>query len=217
MTWTIFLFLWLISGISSPSMYTSDVDFRSAAKSSQPPIIEVPIIPIVDREQRPLNLSRTSILRTNEPPTKSVDDDDSNRLFIVPQPNVRVQKVTKGRARRTLTDDGSTDVVHHISIVSPPPSYTAVKRITTPIPTTVRTSRTDEFEVPCAELIPPPDFIDRTHIRVPKGRARVHTVQPLSNVLTDRVLSTTQPTITKDDDYGRSPSKPAKVKHLYQF
>src|SRR5579862_6003044 len=108
-------------------MYTSDTDFTNVIKSSQPPIIESPL---GDHQHRPSHLTRTRIIRTNEPGTQSFDDDQRSRVMFV-QPPVVQTKVVMGHARRTLTDDGSADVVHHISIVSPPPSISIVKRPST--------------------------------------------------------------------------------------
>ena len=90
-------------------MYTSESDFSNIIKSSQPPIYEIPVTSVVDRYARPSNLARTSILRTNELDTHAMDSDHRHKTLVVPVPVVVPTRVPIGRARRTLTDDGSDD------------------------------------------------------------------------------------------------------------
>jgi hypothetical protein len=182
-------------------MYTSDTDFSNVIKSSQPPIIEIPVI---DYQHRPSNLSRSRILRTNEPSTQTIDND----LIIVRPPQTK--EVVIGRARRTLTDDGSADVVHHIGIVSPPPSYSIVKRPATKIRTTMTTSTSDQHEVPRITIISPPDFPNRSHAR--QERISSSTVKIHSDDLIDAPLSASQQILIKDEDYDASLRRPVQVK-----
>jgi len=188
-------------------MYTSDTDFTHVIKSSQPPIIE---LPLTDRQHRPSNLTRTRIIRTNEPGTQSFDDDQRSRVIVVRPPIVQTNEVVMGHARRTLTDDGSADVVHHISIVSPPPSISIVKRPSTQIRST--TSTTDQYESPQVITVAPPDFVDRSQVFIQKQRIKADITPPHSDGLIDRVLSTSQQTLIKDDDYDPSLRRPVQVK-----
>ncbi|CAF3643377.1 unnamed protein product [Rotaria sordida] len=184
----------LMAGIGSPPMYTSETTFSNAAlKATQPPIIEVPIIPIVDRQHRPIKLTSTSTLRINEP----ID----NELIVVRPQVVQTQKIHTSRARRTLTDDGSADVVHHVGIIAPPPSYTTAKQRLTPKPTTITTKITEQYESRHILTVPPPDFADRTRVYVRKDRAQSNVVQPTSDDLIEGALSTSQQILFKDLDY----------------
>ena len=156
------------------------MDLTHAIKSSQPPIIELP-----DRRNRLSDLTRTSILRTNQL-------DDSRRI-TVPPPAVHTKDIYTSRARRTLTDDGSTDVVHHISIASPPVSFSIVKR------PTVTTSTTDQLQQPQVSTIDPPDFVDRSQILIRQRRLKSDIAQPSSDDLIDGAVSSSQPILIKDD------------------
>ncbi len=193
----------LILGLVSPSMHTSEPDFTHVIKSTQPPIIERP---------HPSNLTRTSILRTNESGIRSFEDDRPSKVYVVPQPVVQTKEVTVGRARRTLTDDGSADVVHHIGIISPPASYSIVKRPSTQIRTTVTTSTTDQYEYPRVTTTAPPDFLDRSEVYVQPQRIESNIAQARSDRLVDGVLSSTQQTLIQDDDYDSRLRRPVQVK-----
>lgn len=190
-------------------MYTSDTDFTHVIKASQPPIIE---LPLDDRQHRPSNLTRTAILRTNEPGIQSFADDQPQKAIVVRPPKVQTKEIVMGQARRSLTDDGSADVVHHIGIISPPPSYSIVKRPSVQIRTTVTTSTTDQYELPQLTTVSPPDFVDRSQVFIRQKRIQSHTTQPSSDDLIDSALSTTQPTLIKDDDYDPSLRRPVQVK-----
>jgi hypothetical protein len=180
-------------------MYTSEADFSHVIKSSQPPIIEIP---------HPSNLTRSRILRTNEPGTQLTTDDHLYESIVVPSPVVQRKEILMGRARRTLTDDGSADVVHHIGIVSPPLSYSIVKR---PSPQTKTTSTTDQFEPPHVSTVAPPDFVDRTAVYIRHERAHRDIIQPSSDDLVDGPLSTSHQVLFKDDDYEPSLRRPVQV------
>jgi len=193
-------------------MYTSDADFAHALKSSQP-IIE---IPPTDRQHRPSNLSRTRIIRTNEPGTQSFDDDQRSRLIVV-QPPIVQTKIPMGHARRTLTDDGSADVVHHISVVSPPTAISIIKRSPTQIRSTVTTSTTDQYESPQVITVAPPDFVDRSQVFIKKQRIKSEITPPHTDGLIDAPLSTSQQTLIKDADYDPSLRRPVQVKKKQFF
>jgi hypothetical protein len=124
---------------------------------------------------------------------------------------VQTKDVVMGRARRTLTDDGSGDVVHHIGSVSPPP-ISIVKRPATRIRTTITTSTTDQYELPQVTTVPPPDFDDRSQVFIRQQRIQSKIAQPDSDGLQDSPLTATQQTLIKDDDYDRSLHRPIQVK-----
>lgn len=199
----------LMGSTASPSMYTSDSDFARAIRSSQPPIIEPPS---ADRQHRLSNLSRTSIVRTNELGAPSFDSDQRRNMFVVRPPMVQTKEIVLGRARRTLTDDGSADVVHHIGIVSPPPAYLMDQQPSPHMRTTISTSTSNQFEYPQVITIPPPDFADRQDIVVRKRRLNSHPAQPSTDDQLDTALTTTQPILIKDDDYDPSLRIPVQVK-----
>ncbi len=183
--------MFLFSGITSPTTYTNELDLSHVIKLSQPPVIEPP-------PHRLSDLTRTSILRINE--------SDRNRPIVVHPPTVHTRDVIMGRARRTLTDDGSADVVHHVGIISPPTSFSIVKR------PTVTTSTTDQYELPQISTIAPPDFADRSQILIRQRRIQSNIAQPSSDDLIDSALSTTQPILIKDDHDPRL-RRPVQVKN----
>jgi len=195
-------------------MYTSEMDFTNVIKSTQPPIIE---IPLNDRQHRPSNLTRARILRTNEPGIQSFDDHQRNDVIVVRPPMVQTKEVLMGRARRTLTDDGSADVVHHIGIVSPPPSISIVKRPSTQIRATITTSTTDQYELPQVSIVAPPDFVERSPVQIRQQRIQSNIIQPHSDDLIDGPLSSTQQILIKDDDYDPSLRRPIQVKRNFNF
>ncbi|CAF0807335.1 unnamed protein product [Rotaria sp. Silwood1] len=197
--------------IGSPPMYTSDINFSTAVKYSQPPIIEVAKTPVVDRQHRPSNLTSTSILHINGSGIQSIDNDSRNELIVIRPPVVQRQKIRTGRARRTLTDDGSADVVHHVGIISPPPSYTTVKQRPVPKPTTITTKTTEQYETPHVLTVPPPDFVERTHVYIRKDRAHSNIVEPPSDGLIERALTTSQQILFKDVDYEPNLQKATQV------
>jgi hypothetical protein len=199
-------------------MYASDTDFTHVIKATQPAIIE---LPLVDRQQRPSNLTRTRILRTNETGTQSYDND----LIIVRPPVVQTKEIVMGHARRTLTDDGSADVVHHIGIVSPPPSYSIVKRPSAQTRPTTTTSTTDQHQIRRISTVSPPDFPIRSQVYTRQERIPSSVVQILPDELVDGALSTSQQVLIKDEDYDPSLRRPVQVKknfilffiHLIKF
>lgn len=200
----------LMASTISPSMYTAEGEFSRAVRYSQPPIIEPPS---TDRQQRLSNLSRTSIVRTNDLGTPSFDNDQRRNMFVVRPPVVQTKEVIVGRARRTLTDDGSADVVHHIGIVSPPlPSYSMEKQPSTHKRTTITTSTTDRYDLPHVITVPPPDFADREETVIRKRRLHSRPTQPSSDELIDTAVTATQPILIKDDDYDPSLRIPVQVK-----
>jgi len=195
-------------------MYISDTDIGNVIKASQPPIIELPINVI--GQHRPANLTRARILRTNDSGTRSYDNDQRNH-FVVPQPTVVRSEVTMRHARRTLTDDGNADVVHHVGIVSPPLSYTIVKPLPTQKRTTITTSTTDQYEAPRVTTVAPPDFVDRSQVRIRPVRIQSNIVQPHSDGLIDGPLSTSQQVLFKDEDYDPNLRRPVQVKIYFNF
>ena len=200
----------LMASTISPSMYTAEGEFSRAVRYSQPPIIEPPS---TDRHHRHSNLSRTSIVRTNDMGTQLFDNDQRRNMFVVRPPVVQTKEVIVGRARRTLTDDGSADVVHHIGIVSPPlPSYSMEKQPSTHKRTTITTSTTDRYNLPHVITVPPPDFADREDTVIRKRRLHSRPTQPSSDELIDTAVTATQPILIKDDDYDPSLRIPVQVK-----
>ena len=183
-------------GMTSPPLYTNDIDLPHVIKSTHPPRIEP------SSTDRPSNLTRTRIVRTNEPSTQSFD---------IVQPPIQTKEVVISRARRTLTDDGSADVVHHIGIVSPPPSFSIVKRPSTQIRTNIATSTTDQYQLPQVSTVDPPDFADRNQIFIHKKRLQSNIAQPDTDSLIDAPLATTQQILIKDDDYELNLRQPVQV------
>lgn len=110
-----------------------------------------------------------------------------------------------GRARRTLTDDGSADVVHHVGIISPPPAISIIKRPSPPVQTI------DRYQIPQVSTIDPPDFVDRNQIFIRKKRLQSNIIQPDTDNLIDAPLSTTQQTLIQDIDYEPRLRQPIQV------
>ena len=196
-------------------MYTSESDFSNIIKSSQPPIYEIPVTSVVDRYARPSNLARTSILRTNELDAHAMDSDHRHKTLVVPVPVVVPTRVPIGRARRTLTDDGSDDVVHHIGLLSPPPSFAMAPQHSSHVRATVSTSTTDYYELPRITPVPPPDFPDRNRTYVRQARAHSNTVLSNHDELIDAPLTASHQTLVKDKDYEPSLHRPVQVRRLH--
>ena len=190
-------------------MYTSESDFSNIIKSSQPPIYEIPVTSVVDRYARPSNLARTAILRTNE-----METDHRQKTLVVPVPVVVPTRVPIGRARRTLTDDGSDDVVHHIGLVSPPPSFAMAPQHSSHVRATVSTSTTDYYELPRITPVAPPDFPDRNRTYIRQARAHSNTVPSNHDELIDAPLAASRQTLVKDKDYEPSLHRPVQVRRL---
>ena len=186
-------------------MYTSETNFTNVIKSSQPPIIEPP------SGDRRSNLSRSPIRRTNDTSTQSFDHGQRSNMLLVQSPTVQTRDVIVSRARRTLTDDGSADVVHHIGIVAPPASYSIVERPLPQIRTAITTSTTDQYQLPQVTTIDPPDFVDRSQIPIRKHRIPSNIAQPSSDDLIDGALSTSQQILIKDDDYDSRLRRPVQI------
>ncbi|CAF4723337.1 unnamed protein product, partial [Rotaria magnacalcarata] len=70
-----------------------------------------------------------------------------------------------GRARRTIIDDGSTDVVQHVGIISPPQIYSIFIPPTSQTNTTLTSKVNNLYEVPTLTTVDPPDFVDTKKIR----------------------------------------------------
>ena len=192
-------------------MYASHGDLGHAIKSSQPPILEIPIIPVVDRRLHPSNLSRTSILRTNEPGRGSVDSDHRSTIIIVPTPVVTQTRIPVGQAHRTMTDDGSADVVHHIGITAPPTSFIADKPSPSRVRTTVTTSVSGRYQQPQVSTVSPPDLASRERVYVRQERAKSNIIPSMTSELIDAPLSSSQQTLLKDADYDASLRRPVQV------
>jgi hypothetical protein len=205
----------LILGIGSSPMYISDTDIGNVIKASQPPIIELPINAIDNRQHRPSNLTRAPILRTNDSGTQSYDNDQ--RITVLRPTVVQSKEVVMGRARRILTDDGNADVVHHIGIVSPPLSYSIIKPPPTQKRTTITTSTSDQYEAPRVTTVAPPDFVDRSQAHIRPVRVQSNIVQPHTDGLIDGAVSTSQQVLFKDEDYDPNLRRPVQVKIYFNF
>ena len=186
----------LMAGMTSPPSYVSDIDSFNALKATQPPIIESPL------RFRQSQLDRTRIVHTN-------DYDPQRSDIIVPRPVVQTREIPVGRARRTLTDDGSADVIHHVGIISPPLSYSIVAP--TPKRTTISTSTRNQYETPQVTTISPPDFVDRNQTLIRQQRIHPHIAQPTSNELVDSPLTTTQQVLIKDSDHDPNLRRPVQI------
>jgi hypothetical protein len=82
-------------------------------------------------------------------------------LMVSPPIIVQTKEIIMGRARRTLTNDGTTDIIHHISSVSPPPIFSSSKRSLPTSQTRKRLTTTEPYDKLYITTIPPPDFPDR--------------------------------------------------------
>ncbi|CAF1029712.1 unnamed protein product, partial [Adineta ricciae] len=200
----------LMAGIGASPMYTSDADMGSVLKSSQPPIIELPINAIADRVYRPSNLTQARVVRTNEQGVSIYADGSNNDVIVVRPPIVRTTDVVMGRAHRTLTDDGNTDVVHHIGIASPPTSFSLVKRPTTQIHMST-TSTSDQYETPRVITVAPPDFPQRIQTHIRTERADDNVVQPHTSELIDGPLTSSQQVLYQNGEYDPSLRRPVQI------
>ncbi|UJR36709.1 hypothetical protein I4U23_029426 [Adineta vaga] len=201
----------LIAGIGTSPMYTSDIEIGNALKSSQPPIIELPINAIVDRPYRPSNLTQARILRTNEQGVDQFADDSHNDIIIVRPPVVvQTREVPVDRARRILADDGNTDVVHHIGTTAPPTLFSIIKRPPTQIHMTT-TSTTDQYEKPRLTTIAPPDFPERLQSHIRTERIDNSTIQPYRDDLIDGALTSSRQVLFQNGEYDPSLRRPVQI------
>ncbi|CAF3139432.1 unnamed protein product [Rotaria sp. Silwood2] len=149
--------------ISNSHVYNSEIDLtNNLLKYSHPPIIDIHHQSHDDF----LTVSPSNVLQTNE--------------------------IIMGRARRTLIDDGSNEIIQHVAIVSPPPVYSFF------IPssqtnTTLTTMINDQHEIPHITTIDPPDLIDRKQIYISQ--------QDHNDEIIDSVLSTSQQVIVSHPPY----------------
>ena len=160
---------------------------------------------------RSSNLTRTSILRINEPGTSPIRQQSRKDDLIVPSPVVNRIKVPMSRARRTLADEGNSDVVHHVGIISPPPAYVADK---IPSPTRVRTTLSTAY----SETIKSPDSVNPQKIVIRKSRAKSNIISPVDGDLIDAPLAASHQTLIKDDhQIDPKLRQPVKVSLFNQF
>jgi hypothetical protein len=73
--------------------------------------------------------------------------------MVSPPIITQTKEIIMGRARQTVTDDGSNDIIHHISSISPPPIYSVDKRSSSE--TRIRVTAT---------IKDPPDLVDQNEI-----------------------------------------------------
>jgi hypothetical protein len=85
----------------------------------------------------------------------------NNFLMVSPPIIVQTKEIIMGRARRTLTNDGSSDVIHHISGVSPPPIYSVNKRSSSQARIRFTATINEPYDSSYITAIDPLDFVDR--------------------------------------------------------
>jgi len=146
-------------------------------------------------------------------PTTYTNELDLSHVIKLSQPPVieppphRLSDLTRTSILRINESDRNRPiVVHHVGIISPPTSFSIVKR------PTVTTSTTDQYELPQISTIAPPDFADRSQILIRQRRIQSNIAQPSSDDLIDSALSTTQPILIKDDHDPRL-RRPVQVKN----
>ncbi|CAF4404984.1 unnamed protein product [Rotaria socialis] len=142
--------------------------------------IDICSLPMCNSE---IDLS-TNVIKSTHPPIIDFDRPSPLRhdfLVVSPSNIIQTKEIIMGRARRTIIDDGSTDVVQHVGIIAPPQIYSIL---------TSSASKVNNLnEVPILTTVDPPDFADR------KKRPRQ---QDQSDGLIDSVLQTSQQAISSD-------------------
>ncbi|CAF4670375.1 unnamed protein product, partial [Rotaria magnacalcarata] len=81
----------------------------------------------------------TNVIKSTHPPIIDCDRPSPLRhdfLVVSPSNIIQTKESIMDRARRTIIDDGSTDVVQHVGIISPPQIYSIL------IPPTSQTNTT---------------------------------------------------------------------------
>lgn len=136
----------------------------------------------------------TNVIKSSHPPIIDVHHQSETRschdfILVSPSNLVETKEIVMGRARRTLNDDGITNIIHHIGIVSPPTIYS----ITPPSPplikrTTLTAMINYEHEVPYVSALEQPEGIDRKQNCTRKERDDC-------NAMVDGVLSTSHQVI----------------------
>lgn len=120
---------------SSQPHYTSKIELNAnVVKSTHPPIIDV------NRQSKP----------------------HQDFLIVSPSNILQTKEIIMGRARRTVIDDGSLDVVNHVGVISPPPVFSiAIPSTSKTTCTTSQSTVINRYEIPNITTVDPPDFIDR--------------------------------------------------------
>ncbi|CAF1094059.1 unnamed protein product [Rotaria sordida] len=129
----------------------------------------------IRQEQYHLNIVTSSIhnseidlsnnlIKYSHPPIINIHHQSQSHDFITTTPSnvVQTKEIIMGRARRTLIDDGSNEIIHHVGIISPPPIYSILIPSTSQINTTIY----DQHEIPHITTVDPPDFIDQKQIYI---------------------------------------------------
>jgi hypothetical protein len=122
----------------------------------------------------------SSSIHTSE---TDLEKKSSRKDFNIVQPPIVVQtkEIIMGRARRTLTDDGSCDIVHHVGISSPPIIYSDLERSLSQTRLKLTGTIHDQYDMSHLTTFHPPDFIDRQQMRL--RQERDHNEEVLQNAL----------------------------------
>ena len=94
---------------------------------------------------------------------------------------VQTKEIIMGRARRTLTEDGSCDIVHHVGISSPPIIYSDLERSLSQTRLKLTGTIHDQYDMSHLTTIHPPDVIDQQQMRL--RQERDHNEEVLQNAL----------------------------------
>ncbi|CAF2111616.1 unnamed protein product, partial [Rotaria magnacalcarata] len=150
--------------------------------------IDICSLPMCNSE---IDLS-TNVIKSTHPPIIDCDRPSPLRhdfLVVSPSNIIQTKEIIMGRARRTIIDDGSTDVVQHVGIISPPQIYSILIPPTSQTNTTLTSKVNNLYEVPTLTTVDPPDFVDTKKIR---------RQQDQSDGLIDSVLQTSQQVISSN-------------------
>ncbi|CAF1006180.1 unnamed protein product [Adineta steineri] len=136
------------------------------------------------------NLHSPPIYTSEIKPSHSPIIDRSNHDFHIVSPPTIIQtkEIVMGRARRSLTEDGSEHFVHYIGTTLPPPIYSDNKQSSSKNRITFTATIYDQYDLPYTTDVDSLDITDRKQMRIQQEKDS-------SNKITDDTLKTAKQVI----------------------
>lgn len=197
MTLSFCLLFILVSSSISPQLQSSFTDDGTVPRVVYRSDVEMPTIPVVASQR---NLSRTPIVRINEPAPSVVRNEIPQPSLIVQKPAVKVSNISTKRARQTFADDGSSEVSHRVDIIAPPDMFLGSKSESPGrLRTTITTSRTETINKPTIPIASATESINSQPVVIKKERAKSNITPSSQDSLVDGPLTSSQQTLFQDE------------------
>jgi len=105
-----------------------------------------------------------NFIKTSHPP---IIDHHRQDFSVVSSPTVvETKEIIMGRARQTLTDDGSDMLVHHVGTTFPPSIYSDVKQSSPQRRIRLTATINEQYDIPYVTDVDSLDFIDRNQMHI---------------------------------------------------